>query len=105
VFALLKTRNQLFHKAPCTKSLRYSFGLTTLVRLEGIPWCAALGRTRHTVRLAPLPWSLDGRTLFLSEERTNTIPIAALMRSLPWLALSVEILSTSHAIRSAQGWA
>src|SRR4029453_7004966 len=72
VFALLKTRNQLFHKAPCTKSLRYSFGLTTLVRLEGIPWCAALGRTRHTVRLAPLPWSLDGRTLFLSEERTNT---------------------------------
>src|SRR5262245_3681286 len=79
--------------------------ITTLVRLEGIPWCAALGRTWHTVRLAPLTWSMDGRTLLLSEERTNTIPIATLMRSLPWLAPSVELLSTSHAIRSAQGWA
>src|SRR5262245_26373392 len=34
----------------CTKSLRDSFGRTTLVRLEGILWCAALSRTRHTVR-------------------------------------------------------
>jgi hypothetical protein len=64
------------------------------------------------VRLAPLTWSLDGRTLFLSEERTNTIPIvpkpcrsAAPMLSLPGLAAFVELLNTSHAIRSAQGWA
>jgi hypothetical protein len=96
----------------CTKSRRDSFGLTTFVRLEGIFWCAALGRTRHTVRLPPLTWSLDGRTLFLSEEHTNTIPIvhtpchsAAPMLSLPGLAPSGEILSTSHAIRSTQGWA
>ena len=48
------------------------------------------------MRLPPLTWSLDGRTLLLSEERTNTIPIAhkschsaAPMLSLPWLALSV----------------
>src|SRR5215475_11166326 len=60
----------------CTKSLRDSFGLTTFVRLEGILWCAALDRTRHTVRLPPLTWSLDERTLFLSEEHINTIPIA-----------------------------
>jgi hypothetical protein len=97
-------------KRACTKSLRDSFGLTTLVRLEGILWCAALGRTRHTVRLPPLTWSLDGRTLFLSEKRTNTIPIlhkpchsAAPMLSLPGLAPFVELLSTSNAIRSAQG--
>src|SRR5262249_1895153 len=97
---------------PCTKSLRDSFGLTTFVRLEGILWCAALEGTRHTVRLPPLTWSLDGRTLLLSEERTNTIPIAhkpchsaAPMRSLPWLDPSVEYRSTSHAIRSAQGLA
>jgi len=64
------------------------------------------------VRLPPLPWSLDGRTLLRSEERTNTIPIAptpchsaAPLLSLPGLAPSVELLSTSHAIRSAQGWA
>src|ERR1700757_1759042 len=96
----------------CTKSLRDSFGLTTLVRLEGILWGAALGRTRHTVRLTPLTWSMDGRTLLLLEERTNTISIlhnpchsAAPMLSLPGLAPFVELLSTSHAIRSAQGWA
>ena len=64
------------------------------------------------VHLPPLTWSLDGRTLFLSEERTNTISIvhtpchsAAPMLSLPGLAPFVELLSTSHAIRSAQGWA
>ena len=96
----------------CTKSLRDSFGLTTLVRLEGILWCAVLGRTRHTVRRPPLTWSLDGRTLFLSEKRTNTIPIVhnpchstAPMLSLPGLAPFVDLLSTSYAIRSAQGWA
>ena len=94
----------------CTKSLRDSFGLTTLVRLERILWCAALGRTRHTVRLPPLTWSMDGRTLLRSEERTDTIPIAnqpchsaAPMRSLPGLAPFVERLSTTNAIRSAQG--
>ena len=45
------------------------------------------------MRLPPLTWSLDGRTLLPSEERTNTIPIAhkpchsaAPMLSLPWLA-------------------
>ena len=62
-------------RSTCTKLLRDSFGLTTFVRLEGMLLCAALGRTRHTVRLPPLTWSLDGRTLLLSEERTNTIPI------------------------------
>jgi hypothetical protein len=99
------------HNARCTKSLRDSFGLTTLVRLERILWCAALGRTRNTVRLPPLTWGMDGRTLLRSEERTDTIPIAhtpchsaAPMRSLPWLALFVERLSTTNAIRSAQGW-
>jgi hypothetical protein len=62
--------------------------------------------------LPPLTWSMEGRTLFLSEERTNTISIlhkpchsAAPMLSLLWLAPFVEILSTSNAIRSAQGWA
>ena len=100
------------HCRRTTKSLRDSFGLTTLVRLERILWCAALGRTRHTVRLPPLTWSLDGRTLLLSEERTNTIPIAhkpcysaAPLLSLPGLVPFVELLSTSNAIRSAQGWA
>ena len=38
----------------CTKSLRDSFGLTTLVRFERILWGAALGRTRHTVPRLPL---------------------------------------------------
>jgi hypothetical protein len=95
-----------------TQSLRDSFGLTTLVRLEGRLWGAASGRTRPTVRLAPLPWSLEGRTLCLLEERPRTISIvhkpchsAAPLLSLPGLAPFVELLSTSHAIRSAQGWA
>ena len=99
-------------KGYCTKSLCDSFGLATLVRLEGILWGAALGRTRHTVPLPPLTWSMDARTLLLSEERTDTIPIlhtpchsAAPMLSLPGLAPFVELLSTSNAIRSAQGWA
>jgi hypothetical protein len=32
----------------CTKSLRDSFGLTMLVRLERILWCAALGSLPYT---------------------------------------------------------
>jgi CelD/BcsL family acetyltransferase involved in cellulose biosynthesis len=95
-----------------TKSLRDRLGLTTLVRLAGLLWCAAAGRARHTVRLAPLPGRLEGRTLFLIEERTRTISIvhkpchsAAPLRSLPGLAPFVALLRTSHALRSTQGWA
>jgi hypothetical protein len=60
-----------------------------------------LDRKRHTVCLPPLTWSMDGRTLLPSEERTDTIPIlhktchsAAPILSLRWLATSVELLST-----------
>ena len=95
-----------------TKSLRDRFGLTTLVRLAGLRWGAAAGRTRPTGRLAPLPWRLEGRTLFLVEERTRTISIvhkpchsAAPLRSLPGLAPFVALLRTSHALRRAQGGA
>jgi len=64
------------------------------------------------VLLPPLTWSMDERTLLLSEEHTDTISIAykpchsaAPMLSLPGLAPFLELLSTNNAIRSAQGWA
>ena len=41
---------------------------------EGICWCAALDRTRHAMRLAPLTWGMEKRTLLLSEEHPDTIP-------------------------------
>jgi len=37
--------------------------LTARVLLEGILWCAALDRMRDAVRLLPLTWGMDGRTL------------------------------------------
>src|SRR4029453_9085747 len=59
----------------CTKSLRDSFGLTALILPEGILSCTAVDRTRDAVRLPPWTWGMDGRTLFPSEERTDTILI------------------------------
>ena len=35
----------------CTKSLRDSFGLTELVMLRGMLWCAASDRAREAVHL------------------------------------------------------
>ena len=64
----------------CTKSLRDSFGLTTLVRLEGILWCAALGRTRHTVRMPGEGrcWQREGASLSctgaIGEARASLVP-------------------------------
>ena len=43
---------------------------------EGMCWCAALDRTRDAMRLAPLTWGVEKRTLLLSEEPPDTIPIS-----------------------------
>jgi hypothetical protein len=58
------------------------------------------------MRLAPLPWSQEGRTLFLVEERTRTIPYCtnratALLRCCPCQGWPPLWSSSVQAILSA----